>query len=73
MKGKGGHQDGPETKLGSLHGSIVQFKSLFKFKVGKFNDQDGILGSHGNEHDQRYLHEYIVFKARAELPEDGYE
>src|ERR1700722_9670093 len=54
-KREGRHQNRPETQPGTFQRGIRQWLALFEFVLCKLDDQNRILGSQPDEHDQPNL------------------
>lgn len=58
---KSGHEDGPETDAGTSQGSFFDALAAFVLRFSEFDDQNRVLGSQANEHDEADLSVDIVF------------
>ena len=61
-KGEGGHQNGPQTDARAGQGGLDEGFAALDFGLGKFDDQNGVLGRKTDEHDQADLDIDVVLK-----------
>src|SRR5712675_3653574 len=59
-KGKGGHQDGSQTKPRALECRVEKRTTFLEFDLCKFDDEDGILCGQSDQHDETDLSINIV-------------
>src|SRR5271170_6280121 len=67
-EGDGGHQDGPQAKLGSFDGGFDDGSSLCEELLGELDDENRVFGGKTDEHDETDLHVDVVDQA-AEVDE----
>src|SRR5271170_433874 len=72
-EGERRHQDGSQSQSCAGEGRFNERLPAVVFDLGKFHDEDGILGRQTDQHDQANLSVDIIFKVAEEKREEGPE